>query len=416
MNEIRVALAEKDDGSERGSPDVFVGREAEIRRVMSVAKRLPPDGPPGKTLLIEGAPGVGKTAMIEEVARRLPELGLMPLVLTGVPDEADAQSAFWGIAQALYEVEPADARITKTRGREFFLNLNIFKGRRAEQQVEAPPRLTSAWQTQNLFGSNGAKPKGSVLVFVDEVQNVRPNTPGAKFLFDLHTQQHLPVLLVCAGLSDSTEALDDAGISRLGAGNRIVLDALSSPEALECARRTLDGTLSQFGLPSSEVALDEWAQTLAKASDGWPVHLHNYLRGAWIALSRADDPSLETVAPKEAVREGDRLRDDYYQARLKASKMPTRVVGEIFRKIGGGRRVNESDAKDRIKEIFRKLPTDDEARGAYSNGADCLNGLLHAGVLTIDRDHWVVPPIPTFEDYVLSRCRTDPEWDPTPTD
>ncbi len=55
-------------------------RGEEIGRIARAAESAPPDGPKGRTFLIQGAPGSGKTALIAELCRRLevvPGTGVM---------------------------------------------------------------------------------------------------------------------------------------------------------------------------------------------------------------------------------------------------------------------------------------------------------------------------------------------------
>lgn len=82
MDSIRQHLQDLIDAGERADPLVFSGREEEIDRIVRIAGRLPPDGRQGRTMLIQGAPGSGKTALIAEVSTRLagkPDTGIVSL-------------------------------------------------------------------------------------------------------------------------------------------------------------------------------------------------------------------------------------------------------------------------------------------------------------------------------------------------
>ena len=52
------------------------------------------------------------------------------------------------------------------------------------------------------------------IVCVDEIQDIKKDSRLAEFIRDLHTQECLPILLVCAGLSNSQIVLDEVAISR----------------------------------------------------------------------------------------------------------------------------------------------------------------------------------------------------------
>ena len=58
---------------ERGAPVAFAGREREIDFAISQLEAWRPGTTPGRTVVAQGAPGAGKTALLGEIARRLPE-------------------------------------------------------------------------------------------------------------------------------------------------------------------------------------------------------------------------------------------------------------------------------------------------------------------------------------------------------
>ena len=68
--DVREALGRLARSSDRTSPSVFVGRTAEIALIDS-AVQMTRRGEVGHTVVIQGVPGAGKTALLREYGRRL---------------------------------------------------------------------------------------------------------------------------------------------------------------------------------------------------------------------------------------------------------------------------------------------------------------------------------------------------------
>jgi DNA-binding CsgD family transcriptional regulator len=77
-------------------PTSLQGRETEIALIDQLLSRIDLGG---STLVIGGAPGIGKTALLEEAKSRARERGITVLGVTGVP--AEVHIAFAGLEQAL---------------------------------------------------------------------------------------------------------------------------------------------------------------------------------------------------------------------------------------------------------------------------------------------------------------------------
>src|SRR4051794_9101775 len=79
------------------SPGVLVGRDAEIAQLKALRERAVLGR--GQSVLIEGEPGIGKSALLDIVARDCAELGVH--LLRGVAEEMDQQVPFAAIASCL---------------------------------------------------------------------------------------------------------------------------------------------------------------------------------------------------------------------------------------------------------------------------------------------------------------------------
>ena len=74
----------------------LLGRETEIALIDQLLERIDQGG---STLFISGAPGIGKSALLEEAKNRARERGIVVLGMTGVL--AEVHLAFAGLQQAL---------------------------------------------------------------------------------------------------------------------------------------------------------------------------------------------------------------------------------------------------------------------------------------------------------------------------
>src|SRR5262245_38724655 len=81
----------------RSSAPFLLGRETEIALIDQLLDRIDQGG---ATLFISGAPGIGKSALLEEAKNRARERDIVVLGMTGVL--AEAHLAFAGLQQALH--------------------------------------------------------------------------------------------------------------------------------------------------------------------------------------------------------------------------------------------------------------------------------------------------------------------------
>ena len=406
MNPVQHYLQELIDAGERADPLVFSGREEEIGRIARAADKLPPDGPTGRTFLIQGASGSGKTALIAELSRRLEIMpGTGVVSLASVPVDSTAERTYGNLAALLVGAprpgqEHVETATTRIEGDVGFTRA----GASATARTSSPTYLAA---DDIAYGSGGAwHPQQRVVLFVDEVQMLKPDNRAAKLLFDLHTQASIPVLLVCAGLGNSQLILSNAGFSQLE--NLLPLGRLTSTESLDCARRSLR-RVAEKGVRSTDTALDRWAVALSRAADDWPRHLQVYLQAAWIVLLRQETPDLDSALLADAITIGDRRQAEYYEDRLAASRTPIEVIAALHRQLASESDVREPDACRVIGHAVQKL--DSVTRKEWDSQFDarpkkCLEALLRVGVVSLDLMYRCVSPAPSFSRYILGQVRT----------
>src|SRR6516165_6675139 len=87
---------EQREGAPRSRAPILQGRETEIALIDRLLDRIDQGG---STLVISGAPGIGKSTLLEEAKSRARERGITVLGMTGV--QAEVHLVFAGLEQAL---------------------------------------------------------------------------------------------------------------------------------------------------------------------------------------------------------------------------------------------------------------------------------------------------------------------------
>ena len=383
MSDVKDLLLRLSRASERSDPLVFGGRERIIAETLGRTVVLPPVGDWGNTVLIEGAPGAGKTALLREISRQAQAAGTTTLVRPDVPQPDDIETIYAELATGLARASSRAARATV-----------------------APPKLGSPQAIAALRGDKPWRASDKAIVFVDEVQNVVRDSAAAELLHALHTQQSIPGLLVCAGLSNSRAALERAGLSRIGTANTVRLESLPLSVAVDCVGRTFD-IVRQQGLSGGDAAADRWSERLAAASDGWPRHLQNYLRAGWLTLHAQQAPSLDTADLDAAISRGDEFRESYYFERIEFAKVPAEVLAALYKRIAAGESLDTFDASAVLGEAIDALPhrVRQRVRNTFADDGACFERLLAVGAVSTDGRGRCVSPVPSFASFVLSLTR-----------
>lgn len=405
MPDINNLLTRLSRASERSDPLVFGGRERVIAETLGRTDVLPPKGDWGNTVLIEGAPGAGKTALMREIARQLDASGTTAIVQPDVPQPDDVEAIYTELATALAGAEPSLGRTTQTRSRSMSVGPGALKGSRASGRAVTPPSLSTPRAIAALRGDKPWQAEDKAVVFVDEVQNVAPDTAAAELLRALHTQQSIPALLVCAGLSNSRAALERVGLSRIGTANIVRLGQLPLSDAVACSQGTFD-LVREEGLTGSDAAVEQWSERLAAASDGWPRHLQNYLRAAWLTLLDQAEPSLDTSDLDAAIRRGNDLRERYYLERIEFAKVPTQVLATLYQRLATGEQIDAFSAIDLIGEAIDALPrrVRENVRTSFKDDGTCFEKMLSVGAVATDERGRCTSPVPSFAHFVLSQA------------
>ena len=295
-----VGLEQFSRTEDRELTEFFVGRRNEIGfitdRVRDVALKHQERSPQlavGITVLITGVPGAGKTALMDRLRAQWSDpKGNGPLGL-GL-DLEDLQGGE-RLAQAISEKLPDSAAEI---GRSILASVRIGLG-----VASAGSGIKESAPTLHRL----TRP---VVLFIDEVQNVPPSrdAPAVEVLRILHSGRHgAPIVPVLAGLAHAKDALAEVGLSRIGSMSVLPLGPLSQDEAAESAQRFLNA----FRVAGNR---DPWPGTIARWSDGWPMHVHTGLRSLATELAE-NGGDLDRIDPLAVKRQAMTMRTGYYRDR-----------------------------------------------------------------------------------------------------
>ena len=258
---IHDYLKGSDRDARRG---VFVGREEERALVKTITSDAN-EGGRGNTVVIQGAPGAGKTALLDRLCDDVVAVDPQAVVVrTNVHTLGDPQA----LDDALRDAE--------TRGRPVAW---------AKRSIEVVESIRASVLGAGLHPSLDRRTRPPiervraiarrclVVLAVDEAQALaRLKHDAAHTVEAILAQCHenegrLRVLVLLAGLERTTHALKTtAGVSRLRSEMPTALGGLSHAQSIEVLVRTFE----RYGLPPVRA---DWVARWARDAHGWPQHL-----------------------------------------------------------------------------------------------------------------------------------------------
>ncbi len=368
------------------------------------------------TALLQGAPGVGKTSLLNHMKRRWRTEKSSPIVVETTPQVlADEGRLAVAIAEA---VRAGASRVWRTEhsagriGRASFMGLgaDISDGMNVRPSAPRLEDIGTVLRTRNVLGPDWIWERPVVLM-VDEIQSLP--TEAGPVVQALHMGvADLPLVPLFAGLGDSLEILEGfTGTSRLTADNVLRLGALETRQATG----VVETMFRTYGVRGADAARAHWADWAAEVSDAWPQHLHNAMRAIARGLletgGRLDDIDADAVRERERT-----LRLDVYGRRQSTSmREAVNLVAAVMRDCPTflTERVHRPNRADMLASILRhrrtgetpedvswRLPTDPDS-GAPMDAKTFLRHLVHRGSLQERGDKRMECPIPTFRDFLI---------------
>ena len=350
--------------TERDPPYAFAGRKAEIGSLGERLERVRRTRRSTAGLaLVEGIPGIGKTTLLDEVGTRFTARDNcvlhVPLLLEALDNDRNFIQAFFE------RLEP------KTR--KYFggvvqgLSVNSLGS-----VTFAPSGETTLMEVLNDVSKSAWWRDKTVLITIDEVQNAGRQHERILNLLHKGFGENIPILAVCAGLSTSTSALSDIGISRLA--GKIALDCLSSEEAREAFIEGLDAALKEEGLYEARATLDEAIDfdAIIVETDSFPAHITTAIRSA-VHHVRARE-RLNTNDVKHTITK-QRMR--YYASQLNSARIPPEVLAPLM----GALQQQQAITRTSLEGFIRKMPVLLDAPNRETARDEVIYKLMRAGVI-----------------------------------
>ena len=410
---------------DREEPYAFVGRNAELNTLIeqSDPDRLPPKAGFGGTMVIMGAPGAGKSSLLREAAKQINDkkTAIVKIESLSESSEEEKRTFFQEVSSALHGTDdPIMGKGKETTKKGIGLGLPSwpFRGMFSKgRTVDTLPNVTSFAQVRRRIqddnrGKLKFKPCERVVILVDEIQNIKKGSWAANVIEQAHKQESLPVKVICAGLADSLLAIGEAGISRPAQKHVIYLDSLSHQESMDAVKLSVSA-LSKFGLEINDEVLESCAREIADKSNGWPMHITNYLGEVFCQLrDMTPEISMEQMNVDDIIKRGNISKSEYYKNRIRTSRVSVEILGPLVKYMESKKSVQVADIVTMIKSAATTLRESNPNSGSLEifdtvhsgSGLEAYRSILHAGIITereIDNHHI---PIPSLASHIKEAC------------
>ena len=445
---IREKLMDLVEDKDRHEPLVFVGRDAEMSFLEGAVARAMRDKPPpsGFIRVVQGAPGMGKTALRTEFARRLlgrggtGEHAVHCAVISAADLSRPPVDFMTTVARQCVDAHLEHARRVGRIGvkavglsAEDLLNMGskaVF-GRNWKGVMASARGLSERSTLRDCADVYSGRVWGgntTVVLLLDECQNCDPESGRARDnmrdIFEGEHKARMPLL--CFGLPNTLRTIQALGVSRPPGDAVRRLGLLNAGEGRDVLTRTLDelaltpedGDWMEHvrSLGMAEAGWVEWRSDLVDrleaASEDFPQHLAAALMAvAGAVLGMAEGQRFGTGLVDEIEERHRRLKSEYYRLRLDSPvlenhQMALGALCELFERrkdAGQAPRVDRDDALDIIEAANdRSSPVSQEDSG------DILQMALGRGVLATSAEEdgqpdgrfIEPPPIPSLSTHL----------------
>lgn len=334
-DDLRESLTRLAETSDRVSPTVFVGRDDEFD-LLDTAVRAVRRAQVGRTVVVSGVPGAGKTALLNEYATRLmgakkdddgpvipvplrcDEMDAPPGALMQAMDRqllALGASESWRgkanrlAAKASWMGNALSAIATKRNCRELL------------PSAQAPNSLDTALADYALTRFDVKY--STFVLLVDEAQNLPDTKQVRSYLSAMHNGVHggAKVLLACFGLGSTQRHLVDLGLSRLSRDHARSIGPLSSKDARRAVHETIGTALSSHTFDQGSLddnRREQWINAATNAILSHSANFPHHLTNACISLAQILlRKGIEGAPPlHDLAMECRRCKREYYDARL----------------------------------------------------------------------------------------------------
>ena len=420
---IEAALRDYDRRRDRSSPPVFVGRADELAFLHETVAAAQ-SGAEGVTAVVQGVPGVGKSALCKQFEKEL-HMAMTddaPVVVVSKDCDFFDRTPVSMVKELAADIPVRMDLLSRLPG---FEKVEDHVGKAigfATALLKRGSSLDLVVQTMNLDQSSslGAAldafaermwPAGITLILsVDEMQNIEDTPRARRNLQAIHSKRFATnIAVVGFGLQDTSARLRDLGLSRLGSGQVRTLGCMDSADATHLVGRTFD----YLGLAYEREDWRGYARQLRFGSHDWttwrnaaqavileesanfPHHLVNGIRGVCKIVLDGElrHPGQRGLSALRQLCQNS--KEEYYAARLEPSANHTMALAAALRK------ANEAGEVDTSVVLDALVASDNNGRKTDADtAATVLNGLIDRGLLTRRGATLVGVAVPSMTGYL----------------
>ncbi len=364
-------------GRDRGPAAFFHGREAIISSFeTALSDTITLNA--GTTFLIQGAPGVGKTALLDVLSSR-------------------AEEKKWEVSNISIEDLYTPASMAQSLGRSYTVD--------HEQAAKVGVKFIEGGYVRSVAGHASPKeilrslaPKEGLILVLDEAQYLinLNETPSEKHVardaLDVIHNGRIgrPVILLAAGLGTTETAFRSLGISRFVRDCTVGLGALGE----ESERGVIRDWLTKEGGSKGDPA--PWIHAIAKECHGWPQHIISYVDPA-VNYLKSHNHLMTDVGLRIVLEKGNEFRKNYYETRTQEFSMKQRqVIASFIPNLQQSGYLEKEDMMDTL------IPQYGEEKSKKF-----FEDMLHSGILHKQDGGVYGVPIPSMQTWLIEEYGRD---------
>jgi len=363
--------------ADRGAAKYFHGRKQILGNFLNLVNEST-EKRTGSTFLVQGAPGAGKTALLDQCVKL-------------------AKGKQWHVANIKTGALWDKGKMLRSLGYGKMagigsVSLSMLEAFTAEVSMNKPKRSTTSL---NVVEKRKRKP---LLLILDEAQRLSTASDLSKNQFDeagdllqaIHNGElNKPVILLVAGLGTTSGAFRSLGISRFKGGCFVELGALGN----KSERAVIQDWIVKEG--GAEGESTSWVDAIAEKTHGWPQHITAFAEAAAKQIQK--DSGAMTLRGLEAVlRLGLKRREEYYKQRAQEITRKERCsLARLIKNVSISDGLDQEDIEITLSSEYGQ----DKAKQLFDRLLE--RGILHShdGTYTI--------PIPSMREWLVSNYPPD---------